>query len=80
MWFEIRVRGLLSPDWSEWFEGLEIRPERGAETVLAGPFADQPALHGCLARIRDLNLTLISVNEIAPLDSPEARRNKERDR
>jgi hypothetical protein len=59
---EIKVRGKLSPEWAEWFNGLEIRLEAGDVTVLAGSLPDQAALHGILARIRDLNLTLLSVS------------------
>ena len=62
--YEIRVEGEIPSRWSEWFEGLAIRQEAGANgpvTVLSGPLPDQPALHGLLAKIRDFNLTLISV-------------------
>ncbi|HEX9117898.1 MAG TPA: hypothetical protein VGA61_17655 [Anaerolineae bacterium] len=61
-WYEIRVEGRLPRDWSDWFEGLDIRCDQRGESVLAGFLADQAALHGVLAKIRDLNLTLISVN------------------
>jgi len=39
---------------------------KGAETILTGPVADQAALHGLLIRIRDLNLTLLAVERLAP--------------
>jgi hypothetical protein len=39
---------------------LTYTPE-GDETLLSGSLPDQGALHGLLERIRDLNLTLISV-------------------
>ena len=61
-WYEIRVEGNLPGDWSNWFEGLEVRPAPGGDSILAGPLADQAALHGMLAKIRNLNLKLISVN------------------
>ena len=60
--YEIRVQGTLGPDWADWFDGMEIRQETGGQTVIAGPVVDQPALHGLLAKLRDLNLTLVSVN------------------
>jgi hypothetical protein len=60
--YEIRIRGTLGPEWAEWFDGMEIRQDADGETVLAGSMPDQAALHGLLARVRDLNLTLISVN------------------
>jgi hypothetical protein len=63
--YEIRVRGQLDRHWSEWFAGLTVAHLNG-ETILSGALADQAALHGVLARIRDLNLTLISVIERGP--------------
>jgi hypothetical protein len=62
--YHIRVKGLLRPEWAEWFEGMAITATPGGETVLSGPVIDQPALHGLLARIRDFNLVLISVERI----------------
>jgi len=62
--YEIRIQETLSQDRSEWFEGMEIRVEPEGPTVLRGAVADQAALHGLLARLRDLNLTLISVNPV----------------
>jgi hypothetical protein len=61
--YEIRVAGRLSPQWTGWFDGLTITPE-GDETCLAGPVADQAALHGLLKKVRDLGLPLLSVNQI----------------
>jgi len=60
--YEIRIQGALGPVWADWFEGMEMRQEREGLTVLEGHVVDQAALHGLLARLRDLNLTLISVN------------------
>ncbi len=62
--FEIRIRGRLTPDWSEWFEGLAITEQANGESVLAGPVRDQAELFGLLLKIRDLGLELISVNRI----------------
>ena len=59
----IRVRGHLGPEWSDWFEGLALLAEDNGETCLAGPLADQAALHGVLAKLRDLGLPLVSVNQ-----------------
>ncbi len=58
----IRVKGQLSPRWSEWFEGMQVTPEENGDTMISGPVADQPALHALLVRIRDLGLTLLSVD------------------
>ena len=62
--YEIRIKGHLSPSWSEEFGGMQLILTRSGETFLTGAVADQAALHGLLARIRDLNLTLISVIRI----------------
>ena len=66
--YEIRIKGLLDEHWENWFEGMALITveEDGHDcTVLTGAIADQPALHGLLERIRDLNLTLLSVRKIA---------------
>lgn len=68
--YQIKVKGHLDPHWSEWFEGMTISHEANGETVLAGPVMDQAALHGLLLKIRDLNLTLLSVHRVEP-DSDE---------
>jgi hypothetical protein len=59
--YEIRVEGHLATDWSDWFEGLAVCQEPSGETVLSGSL-DQAALHGVLAKVRDLGLTLVAVN------------------
>ena len=63
----IRVRGLLDENWSDWFGGVEMAPERAVDgspiTMLTGTF-DHSALHGVLDRLRDLNLTLISATRL----------------
>ena len=59
--YQIRVRGILDEQWSDWFDGFTIRQQAGHETILEGPVSDQGALHGILAKIRDLGLTLLSV-------------------
>ncbi len=59
---EIRVRGQIDEQWSEWFEGLSVAHGEEGETVLTGSVADQAALHGLLAKLRDLGLSLLSVN------------------
>jgi len=58
---EIRVRGRIDADWSEWFAGLEISYSGENETVLTGCVQDQAALYGLLTRLRDLGLSLVSV-------------------
>jgi hypothetical protein len=63
--YEFCVDGILDGRWADWFGGLQVSSE-GAQTVIAGLVADQPSLHGVLAKIRDLGLCLISVRRIDP--------------
>jgi hypothetical protein len=65
-YYEVKIKGHLDPHWSDWFAGLKLTHLEGDETLLSGPLPDQGALHGLLERIRDLNLTLISVTSGAP--------------
>jgi hypothetical protein len=64
--YEIVIGGHLDPCWSDWFAGFELTHLEGGETLLSGSLPDQAALHGLLERIRDLNLTLISVSRGSP--------------
>ena len=63
--YEIRVEGVLGEGWAGWFEGLQVSSEAG-ETIISGPVADQPALHGVLVKVRDLGMCLISVRRLDP--------------
>ncbi len=63
----IKIRGHLSENWKEWFDGMDISHE-GNLTVLSGEITDKAYLHGILNRIRDLNLKLISVDIIEKSD------------
>jgi hypothetical protein len=63
--YEIRVKGTLDGRWTAWFEDLQVISD-GGETVIAGPVADQAALHGLLTKVRDLGLFLISVRHFDP--------------
>jgi hypothetical protein len=60
--YEIRVKGHLDPRWSEWFDGLEITNLENGEALLSGEIVDQAALHGVLAKVRDLGLPLVAVS------------------
>jgi hypothetical protein len=60
--YEIKVQGHLDAHWSDWFEGFAVEPGPAGSTILSGPVPDSAALFGLLERVRDLGLTLISVN------------------
>jgi hypothetical protein len=64
--YELRVKGVLDPGWSAWFEGLRVTSDQAGQTTIAGPVADQAALHGLLAKVRDLGLELLSVRRVDP--------------
>jgi hypothetical protein len=64
--YRIRVASALDACWSEWFGGMQISPESGGETLLTGPVRDQAALHGLLAKIRDMGLVLLLVERVPP--------------
>ena len=64
--YEICVKGHLDRKWASWFEGMSITSDfknSGVPvTVLCGPIADQAALHGIIAKIRDIGIPVISIN------------------
>jgi hypothetical protein len=64
MLYQIRIKGHLSPQWTDWFEGLTITLDDNGDTLLTGPVIDQAALYGLLKKVRDLGLPLISVNPV----------------
>jgi hypothetical protein len=64
--YEIRVNGVLGSGWSAWFDGLQVTSDDRGQTTIAGPIADQAALHGLLAKIRDLGLELLEVRRSDP--------------
>jgi hypothetical protein len=68
--YQIRIKGQLDSQWTDWFEGLAITLEDDGDTLLTGPVVDQAALHGLLKKVRDLGLSLLSVNQVPPLEPP----------
>ena len=64
--YRIRVKGRLDGRWSDWFDGLEITNLENGEAMLSGEIVDQAALHGVLAKVRDLNLALVAVSRVGP--------------
>jgi hypothetical protein len=69
-WYEIRVQDQLDPAWVDWFAGFTISYDTDDSTILRGSIVDQAALHGVIIRVRDLSLTLLSVNQVAPDATP----------
>ncbi len=64
--YQIRIKGHLGREWTDWFGGLTITLEDNGETLLTGPVVDQAALHGLLRKVRDLGVPLLSVNCVEP--------------
>lgn len=62
--YKIVIQGHLEPSWSEWFNDMAIGYTQEGDTLLTGPISDQAALHGLLARVRDLGLVLVSLNRV----------------
>jgi hypothetical protein len=72
--YQIKVQGELPENWSDWFNGMTITVENESDgppvTTLTGT-VDQSALHGILAKIRDLNLKLVSFTQ-AESEEPDS--------
>ena len=73
--YQIRLKGRLGPQWTNWFGGLTITLDENGETLITGPVVDQAALHGLLRKVRDLGMPLISVLLIEP-DPADGSQNK----
>jgi hypothetical protein len=65
-YYEIKIKGHLDQQWSDWLAGMKLSYQEEDVSLLSGSLPDQAALHGLLERIRDLNLTLISVTSGDP--------------
>lgn len=79
--FQIRIKGHLDCQWTDWFDGMAVTLEEDGDTLLTGRVADQAALHGLFKKVRDLGMTLVSVNPVLPghVDSPVNRKNDYQD-
>jgi hypothetical protein len=73
--YQIRIKGHLGHQWTNWFEGLTITLEEDGDTLLTGPVIDQAALHGLLKKVRDLGMPLVSVSpvESGQADTPDVK-------
>ena len=64
--YQIRIKGHLGRQWTDWFGGLTITLEDNGETLLTGAVVDQAALHGVLKKVRDVAMPLVSVMRVKP--------------
>jgi hypothetical protein len=64
--YQIRIKGHLGRQWTNWFGGLTITALDNGETLLTGAVVDQAALHGLLKKVRDLGMPLVSVSPVKP--------------
>lgn len=70
---EIRIKGTLKQDWSDWLEGLSVSHQANGETILKGQIQDQSALIGLLNRIHGLNLELLAFSQGDQADLPNVK-------
>ena len=61
--YEIRLKDHINSQRTDWFDGLTITLAENGDTLLTGPVVDQTALHGLLKKVRDLGMSLVSVNQ-----------------
>ena len=64
MVYQIRIRGHLGRQWTDWFGGFAIALEPNGDTLLTGAVVDQAALYGLLRTVRDLGIPLVSVSPV----------------
>jgi hypothetical protein len=76
--YQIRLKGHLGSQWTDWFEGLSITLGENGDTLLTGPVLDQAALHGLLKKVRDLGMPLVSVSQVQVNETHPYRSKKEK--
>jgi hypothetical protein len=76
--YEVRVQGRLESRWAAWFDGMTLTAEDDGVTCIHGPVADQAALHGLLAKLRDAGLPLVSVLQVEAGQRPGVTTNPSR--
>ena len=63
--YQVKIKGHLGGQWTDWFDGLAITLEDNGDTLLTGSVTDQAALHGLLGKVRDLGMPLRSVISVS---------------
>jgi hypothetical protein len=76
--YQIRIKGHLGREWTDWFEGLSVTLDEKGDTLLSGPVVDQAALHGLLKKVRDLSMPLVSVHRLEPDEADASNATKEK--
>jgi hypothetical protein len=76
--YQVRLKGHLGSQWSDWFEGFTITLKEDGDTLLTGPVPDQAALHGLLKKVRDLGMPLVSINRVQSNETQPFRSKKEK--
>ena len=72
--YRIELQSAIDKDWSDWLGNLELTHTATGHTVLKGDVADQAALHGLLARIRDLGLPILLVARLHPAECQQSQK------
>jgi hypothetical protein len=67
--YRIRVKGVLDPTWSDWFDGFTITSLED-ETEMTGLVADQAALHGILTQLNNLGLAILFMTQVGSEEKP----------
>jgi hypothetical protein len=68
--YELRVQGHLDRHWTGWLGGLTVTHQKDGTSTLTGEIPDQAALHGLLAKVRDLGIALISISPVPHRPAP----------
>ncbi len=78
--YEIRIKGQLDRQWTDWFGGLVITRDSDGNTLLTGAIVDQSALYGLIKKIRDMGVSLLSVNPVESVQQDLLNRADRQDR
>lgn len=68
---EIRVKGKITPNWSDWFGELHMQENDCDETILSGELPDMAAVYGVISRLGSLVIPLVSVTCVEGSDVNE---------